>query len=78
MLFVACAALVATLGPQRVSLAGDIGPSLSERVAPADASRPVRFAALQGDPIDSVLKKVSASAAFVCAVARRRRSLPLG
>ena len=73
MLFVACAALVATLGaPQRPTLAADIGYSLSERTAPADASlvrsslyRAARFTALQEDPIDSVLKKASTLVAFV-------------
>ncbi len=72
MLFVACAALVATLGaPQRPTLAADLGPSMSER---SNLRPAVRFSSLQGDPLDSVLKKVSARVA----AARRRaaRSRP--
>ena len=66
MMFVACAALVATLGaPQRLVLEADISTSLSQRPAPADGSLPaIRFTALQDDPLDSALKKASARVAF--------------
>jgi len=67
MMFVACAALVATLGaPQRLVSEADIGTSLSQRQPPADGSRSaVRFTVLQDDPVDSALKKASARVAFV-------------
>ena len=66
MMFVACAALVATLGaPQQLVSEADVGSSLSQRPAPADGSRSaVRFTALQEDLVDSALKKASAHVAF--------------
>jgi hypothetical protein len=72
MLLISCAALIATpVTPHRLILAADVDHSLPLRMAQAvgdripsrgefDPTGTVRFTSLQTDPIDSVLKKVSA------------------
>ena len=68
-MLISCAALVASLvTPHRPILAADLERSLLLHTALADVipspsilQRSVRFTALESNPIDSVLKKASAS-----------------